>query len=281
MFNKRHGYKFKIAYMKKKIGLALGSGGIKGMAHIGVLKTLEKNNIPIDFIAGSSIGAWIGAHYALHKDIKRLEEVTVGSKWEKLLALIEPTLGGGIMKGAKMEVLLAEWLEESNFSDTQIPLKIVATDLRSGDEVLFDSGPLASAIRASISVPSFFRPMEYQGKVLVDGGLVNPVPDNIVKHMGADIVIAVNINSFKSNGLELAKNVSVANVTYRSFQLLRHYLAQYTMNDADIIIEPQNTSYKLSSWKNYFTSNTGPEHVAIGVEATEKHLKEIIKLLEE
>ena len=98
--------------------------------------------------------------------------------------------------------------------------------------------------------------------------------------MGTDVVIAVNLNSFKQNGTNFSKkDVSVANVTYRSFQLLRHYLAAYTINNADIIIEPKNTSYKLSSWKNYFTQDTGPEHVALGVEATEKQLRAIIDIL--
>ena len=114
---------------RKKIGLALGSGGVRGLVHVGVLKVLIENNIPIDYIAGTSIGAWVGAHYALFQDIKKLEEFTVGKRQEKLLSFIDTSFSGGLVKGKKLEKLLNVWLNNSDFKDLKIPLSIVSTDL--------------------------------------------------------------------------------------------------------------------------------------------------------
>ena len=157
-----------------KIGLALGSGGAKGLAHIGVLKTLEANNIPIDFIAGSSIGSLIGAHYAAHKDTKKLEDIVLNFNRSKGFQLFDPTWRGGFIKGKKAEHFIEELLEGATFDKLQIPYAAVSTDMNTAGTVIFRHGDIIKAIRTSISVPAIFQPVFYQKRLLADGGLSNP-----------------------------------------------------------------------------------------------------------
>ena len=186
---------------RKTVGLALGSGGIKGLAHVGAIKALKRHNIPIDYIAGTSIGAWVGAHYAIYKDIKKLETFTLGKKKEKLHSMFELTLKGGFIKGNKVQHLFEQWLEDAEFQNAQIPLRIVATELINGGEIVFSTGKIAPALRASMGVPSIFAPFEYNDMILVDGGICNPVPADIVRKMGADIVISVNLDNYRLKNL--------------------------------------------------------------------------------
>lgn len=262
---------------RKKIGLALGSGAIRGLAHIGVIKSLVKHNIPIDYLAGSSIGAWIGIHYALYKDIAKLEEITLGMKKEKLLSFLEPSLSGGLIKGERVEKLLNTWLKNATFNDLKIPTLVVATDLISGEPFVFDKGNLALATRASMAVPNFFKPVNYKSRLLVDGGVSNPVPDNLVKQQGADIVIAVNLDNFEAKGRFSAKDTRFDKVAIRTIEVMRYNLAKHSTRQADIVIELSLAKY--SSWRKYFTSNVGPEIVSIGERATDKIIPKLKSLL--
>jgi NTE family protein len=257
----------------KKVGLALGSGGVRGLAHIGVLKALVKNDIPIDFIAGSSIGSWVGAHYALLKDISKLEEITTGKKQEKIFSFAEISFTGGLIKGEKLEKLLNEWLHYANFDNLKIPLKIVATDLVTGEEMVFSEGSVALAVRASMAVPGFFKPVKIGDKILVDGGVLNPVPDGIVKKMGADIVISVNLDNYEDKKTSEREYNSFKEVASRSLEIMRQYLAKDSMRDSDFIIQPPLKEY--SSWLDYFTKDKGAEIVAIGEKETEKIIPEL------
>ena len=190
--------KYSKAGNNKTVGLALGSGGVRGLAHVGIIKTLIENGIPIDNIAGTSIGAWVGAHYALFQDIEKLEEYTVGKKKEKFLSMLEISFKGGVIKGRKIVQLFDEWLDGAAFEDTKIPIKIIAADVITGEQVVFDSGKLAPAIRASISIPSLFEPFSYKGNTLIDGGICNPVPVDIAKGMGSDVIIATSLPKFSA-----------------------------------------------------------------------------------
>lgn len=259
---------------RKKIGLALGSGAVRGLVHVGVIKTFIKNNIPIDFMAGSSVGAWIAAHYGLYQNIIRLEEYTVKKKKEKLYTLLEPSLKGGIIKGQKMENLLNGWLNQANFSDTKIPIRIVATDLLNGEPVILDKGNLAFAARASMSIPTLFKPVEYKKTLLVDGGVCNPVPDDVVREMGADVVVSINLDNYRNRELNKDK-LSLTNAVDKSFDIMRYYLASYSLKNSDFIIEPKFKDIELTSWTSYFTKDIGYRLVALG----EKEARRIIKPL--
>ncbi|MCK5027412.1 MAG: patatin-like phospholipase family protein, partial [Candidatus Pacebacteria bacterium] len=212
-----------------KIGLALGSGGVKGLSHIGVIKALKANNIPIDHIAGSSIGALVGAFYAIGQDIDKLEEIALEATWKMGLSIFDPSLNGGFVKGNRLEKLIETWITNNpTFDDLNIPLTIIATDLLTGKEVDIKQGNIIKAVRASLSVPVVFQPIEYKNKLLADGGLSNPVPDSVVRAMGADIVIAVNLdNVYFDNGLDrdMNKNINLAKVPIRALNILRYHLA--------------------------------------------------------
>lgn len=264
---------------RKKVGLALGSGAVRGLAHIGVLKVLQKNNIPIDYIAGCSIGAWIGAHYALYQDVDKLTEATISNKKEKMAVFLEPTLRGGIVKGEKVTSLLKKYFGNAEFKDLKIPTRIVATDLGSGDRVTFSEGSVVDALRASMSVPYIFAPFVKNGMVLVDGGISNPVPDNIVKEMGADIVISVNLDNFLKNKIENWEKQGFTQKMMRTVDVMRHYLANYAMNSSDVIMEPDVQLSGITSWKKFFTVGEDEKIIKIGEEEAEKQIDKIIELL--
>lgn len=266
--------------MRKKIGLALGSGGIRGLAHIGVIKKLLENNIPIDYIAGSSIGAWVGAHYALFQDIEKLEEYTVERKKEKFLSFLEPTLKGGLIKGNKIEELLNEWLNNADFENTKIPLSIIATDLIKGETIIFKNGKLATAVRASMSVPTLFKPLVWKGKLLVDAGVSNPVPDDVVRAMGADIVISVNLDNYiKNENFSEKKIKKIGGNSQRSLNIMRYHLAKYSTATSDFIIEPYTPVIGIESFKDYFKKDITSRLVKNGEDETEKIIPELKKLL--
>ncbi len=184
-------------YKKKglKIGLALGGGSARGLAHVGVIMALEAYNIPIDIIAGTSIGSVIGGLYASGATIEQLEEVALSIKKSKTLFLIDPVFPhSGLISGDRIEKMLNQFgIKDKTFDDLKIPFAAVATDVESGAEVILNQGKVIDAVRASISIPGIFTPVKYQDYYLVDGGVVDPVPVDVVKMMGADIIIAVNL----------------------------------------------------------------------------------------
>ncbi len=177
----------------KKLGIALSGGTAKGFAHIGVLEALEKNKIKIDYLAGTSMGAVVGALYASGIPIKELKKIAIETKWENLVDFTLPDRG--ILSGEKIENFLRVLLKNKKFEDLEIPLSIIAADVHNGEKVIFKKGDVASALRASISIPSIFVPYEYNGRILVDGGVVAPVPVDTVRSMGADVVIAIDFST--------------------------------------------------------------------------------------
>ncbi len=182
--------------MNKKIGLALGGGAARGLAHIGVLKALVENNVPIDVIAGTSIGALVGACFAKDGEINTLEEIVLNIDWRQLALLLDPNLAllkKGFIHGEKIKELLCSIIGDMGFKDLRIPLRVIATDVTTGKEVVIKSGSVAEAVRASISIPVIFTPVKFKNKFLVDGGIVNPVPVDVAKNMGAEFIIACNV----------------------------------------------------------------------------------------
>lgn len=179
---------------KLKVGLALGSGSARGWAHIGVIKALEEQGIKPDIVAGCSIGALVGAAYC-GGQLETLEEwVTKLSFWD-VVRLLDVKMMGGLIEGESLMASFEDKLRDVNIEQLQTPFAAVATDLASGREVWLQEGPLPSAVRASIALPGLFSPVRDEGRWLVDGGLTNPVPVSLCRAMGADVIIAVNLNS--------------------------------------------------------------------------------------
>lgn len=265
---------------RKKIGLALGSGGIRGLAHIGVLRVLLQHNIPIDYIAGTSIGAWIGAFYAMDKNLQHVENLAMEYRSDKLRALIEPTLQGGMVKGKKVEKLLRTWLDDKTFSELALPLSIVTSDLLSGKEYVITSGDVAKAVQASIAIPLIFKPVQYDDALLVDGALLNPLPVNRAYEMGADYVIGVNVDLVESLPLHLQNTLSLRGTALRSFHLMRGQIYAVSTHASDVLISPRVPMQPLQAWKKYFGKENVDSIVRIGEEAALAQLPKIKALIE-
>jgi NTE family protein len=177
-----------------KVGLALGSGSARGWAHIGVIRALTEAGIHVDYIVGTSIGALVGAVYA-SGGIGNLENVILQFDWKQIAYFFDVVLPkSGLLDGKRISAFIRRHVKEINIEELPIPFCAVATDLGTGNEVILKEGDIIEAVRASISVPGIFTPVKKNGTILVDGGLVNPVPVSVAREMGADFVIAVDLN---------------------------------------------------------------------------------------
>jgi NTE family protein len=261
-----------------KIGVALGSGSARGLAHIGVLKVLEKHNIPVRYVAGASVGAVIGAYYAKDPTIASLEELVYKIAERKFSSIIDLSIKGGILKGLKIENLLHETLEGATFDTLKLPFAAVSTDLINADTVSIHDGDLIKAIRASISIPGFLRPVEYRNRVLADGGLSNPVPVDAVRRLGADIVIAVNLDKLFIKD-EILAVPPLAKLPNHSISILRHHLALKSARTAEVTISPLIDS-GIIAWRDFFTRSKLDEFIAEGERAAEEQIPHILKAIE-
>ncbi|MCD4707398.1 MAG: patatin-like phospholipase family protein [Candidatus Sabulitectum sp.] len=177
-----------------RIGLALGSGSARGWAHIGVIRALEEAGINVDCIAGTSIGALVGAVYASGR-FAELEKAVLQLERKQILLFSDIILPkSGLIDGRKISNLIQQHVLDTPIESLPLPLCIIATDLTTGREVVLKDGDISEAVRASVSIPGVFTPVRKEDRLLVDGGLVNPVPVSIAREMGADFVIAVDLS---------------------------------------------------------------------------------------
>ncbi|MCK9351862.1 MAG: patatin-like phospholipase family protein [Candidatus Paceibacterota bacterium] len=255
----------------KKIGLALGSGAARGFAHIGVIKVLEKYNIPIDFVAGSSIGALIGGLYAATKDIAYVEDAAVRADWRSMISFIDPTFGSGFIAGEKMQTFIASILKDATFSTLKIPFATVATSLNDGQPFTAFGDDLNLAIRASISMPFVFCPVHHEEKSLMDGGLSMPIPVSLAKGLGAEYVLAVDLESdyFEYPRDDVA--VNLAEVGHDLTVLLSSRLAKEDLKSADLVVAPKLHDIK---WNAFFSPEKTKDIIRRGEEAMERLLSE-------
>ncbi|HUQ73751.1 MAG TPA: patatin-like phospholipase RssA [Burkholderiales bacterium] len=178
---------------KPRIGLALGSGSARGWAHIGAIRALEERGVKPDVICGTSIGALVGAVYASGQ-LDQLESWVTGLAWTKVVRLMDITWKGGLIRGQRLFNLFRATFQDLEISELGMPFGCVATDLNTGREIWLRHGKLLDAVRASIATPGLFTPVVYEGRVLVDGGLVNPVPVSMCRALGAEVVIAIDLS---------------------------------------------------------------------------------------
>jgi NTE family protein len=252
------------------IGLALGGGFARGIAHIGVLKVLEEENIPVGFIAGTSVGALIGAAYCSGVSPVELEQIASRVRFRDLARW---TLSRyGFATNLRMISFLNKVLKVNTFEELQVPLAITATDFASGEGVVFRSGPLADPVRASCAYPGVFLPVTVNGRLLVDGMLAHALPTQPLREMGAERVIAVSLRSNWANGSDGPKHIF--DVIGQCFAIAQNMNSAQARKSADLMIEPDVTGYRYDDFEH------SAELVLLGERSTRAALPEIRKWLQ-
>ena len=217
-----------------KIALVLGAGSSKGFAHIGVLKILESNKIPIHMIVGTSVGSAVGSLYAYGIDAFSLQKLAISVNQGDIVdPLVIPS--NGFIKGEKLEEFINKSVKNTPIEKLKIPFYAVATDLEKGQEMVFGKGNTGTAVRASCSIPGVFRPVKIADGMYVDGGVVSPVAVDAAKRFGADIVIAVDI----STGVEYTFPGNTMETILQSLNIMYSKLASVQISQADVVIRPK------------------------------------------
>ena len=218
----------------KRVGLTLGSGGMRGMAHIGVLQVLEEAGIPIDLISGASVGAFFGAAYAAEMDLYALGTFAQFLGRRDVLDVPHP-FRSGLLSGNKFLRLCRIVTNDRSFSETCIPFWCSAVELDTGETHYLHEGSLSQAVRASISIPGLLRPVRLNGHTYIDGGTVEELPIDVLRRNGADVVIAVDLSigpAYQS------KRENVRRVLFRSVDIMRAAMNRLTPKPADVLIRP-------------------------------------------
>ncbi|MFN2412175.1 MAG: patatin-like phospholipase family protein [Pyrinomonadaceae bacterium] len=255
---------------RKKIGLALSGGGARGYAHVGVLKALEDNSIPIDFIAGTSAGSFVGGAIAAGLTADEIQAIGRHLSWFRIAGLSYSPRA--LMSNAGIAKLVAQHFPLVAFENLKIPFAAVACDIESGSEVILkDEGDIAAAIRASCAIPGVFTPVMIDGRQLVDGGVVSPVPVGTVREMGADIVIAVDLlacgASFRGTPL------TALGMLFQSAMTLLRAASRSQNYHADIVIEPAIAHIRPDEIRKR------DELITLGEKAGKAKIEEITNLL--
>lgn len=221
---------------KPKIALVLGGGAARGFAHVGVIRVLEQEKIPIDMVVGTSVGSLIGAIYAADLSSFDLEWTAFQLEKDDLFdfGILNAVVGMGFARGDKLEAWVKGHVKTTNIENLKLPFAAVATDLNWGYQVVLDSGPVARAIRASAAIPGVFPPVKHQGKILVDGGVVNNIPISVARAKGADIVIAVDISGNVGN----TNITNLLDVSLQATNIMFALNVEHSKKEADLLITP-------------------------------------------
>lgn len=257
---------------KKKVALVLSGGGALGFAHIGVISVLEKHNIPIDMVIGTSMGGLVGASYASGLTVKEMTKFAC--KFKSLNFIDINFNASGIFSGKGVMKNINKFLPDKNIEDLNTKFACVACDLLTEKEIIFTSGNVRDAVRSTLSIPGFFVPYTMGDKLLVDGGIVNNLPDDVAKKLGADIIISVD--ALKKCVLqEKPKNAIASLLT--SINILTKVARTHKKSCSHIVLEPDISMLSQLS----FGKNKTLKAIEMGEIECEKRIKEIQKLVEE
>ncbi len=226
-----------------RIALALGGGAARGFAHIGVIKALEAQGIVPDIVVGTSAGSVVGALYASGMSGFELQKVAL--QMEESMVVDWTLPNRGVLKGEALQNFINQSVKSLTIQKMPRPLGVVATDLQSGDLMLFRRGDTGIAVRASSAVPGMFQPVEISGRDYVDGGLTSPVPAQSARAMGADFVIAVDI----SNVTRRDKLVGTLDVLLQTFAIMGHTISRHELEDADVVIRPKTAAVSSTDFE--------------------------------
>jgi len=258
---------------RPKIALVLGGGAARGFAHVGVIRALEQERVPIDMIVGTSVGSLIGAIYASDTNSFELEWTAFTLEKDDLFdyALFSAITGMGLVKGDKLEAFVKTKIPTANIENLKLPFTAVATDLNRGTRVVLDRGSVAKAVHASSAIPGVFNPVDHQGRLLVDGGMMDNIPISVAREKGADIVIAVDISENVTN----FNITNLVDVVLQSVNIMFNESVRYKKKDADVLITPAVGDVAMLD----FTQKK--RCMQAGIAATQKAMPEIKKKIEE
>ncbi|MGV7977116.1 MAG: patatin-like phospholipase family protein [Anaerolineaceae bacterium] len=273
-----------ITHNRPSVGLALSGGGARGLAHIGVLRALEREGIPVDYLAGTSMGGVIAAGYAAGMSSADLERESLAITQKRhMVHLADPGLpNGGLIQGERVLAFFKKEFGDKTFAELNLPLAVVAVDLNSHQEVVLREGPVALALRATTSLPGLFKPVEINGMRLVDGGVLNNLPVDVVSQMGAEVIIAVDIGLSQEDGIGqwignhrwvpegIANTLEVLDDTFYALRIAgqRNRLHQFT---PDVLICPELPA-NVNAIVGY---GRVKELITMGEQAAEDHIAEI------
>ena len=259
-----------LQFLKKKrsVVLVLGGGSARGLAHIGVLKVLEREKIPIHRIVGTSMGALIGAAYSVGVSLKKMEDIAHKFNWK---TVFDPTLPKiGLLAGKKLEHIVTELTEGKGFEDCKIPLAVVATDIEKNERVVFQKGNLQKIVSASCSWPGIFNPVRIDGRLLVDGGIKNSVPTRVARSLDPGYMIAVDVGFCVKEG----KINNIFQMLLQSFQIMGEELNRYQSRISDTLIKVE-----LGHDIDQVAFDKAKEAIAKGEKAAEEKIEQIKRML--
>ncbi len=252
-----------------KLGLALGSGGARGLAHLGVLEAFQEEDINIDLITGSSMGSLIGGLYACGIPLKYIRGLAEELDWDHLSDVTFPRQG--LIKGNKLLKFLEIMTKNINIEDLDLPFAAVACDIEKGERIILKKGSLAKAIRASTAIPGIYVPLDHQNRILVDGGVIDRVPGELAREMGADLVVAVDVGIEEIN----APVKNIFDILLNTFDIMQLKYNKLNTINADILVKPELGD--LSA----FNLDCLKESIQAGKDAAKKITNQVKDLLEE
>jgi NTE family protein len=257
---------------KPKIALVLGGGAARGFAHVGVIRALEQEKIPIDMIVGTSVGSLIGAIYASNVNSFELEWTAFSLEKDQIFdyGIFSAFTSMGFAKGDKLEEFVKSKVPVANIEDLKLPFAAIATDLNRGTRVVLDHGSVAKAVHASSAIPGVFSPVDHQGKLLVDGGVIENVPSSVAWERGADIVIAVDISQNVIN----FNVTNLIDVMLQAVTIMSSENVKYMRKNADVLITPAVGDVGMLD----FTQKK--RCMQAGIEAAQKAMPDIKKKIE-
>ncbi|MFH1715395.1 MAG: patatin-like phospholipase family protein [Elusimicrobiota bacterium] len=254
---------------RPKIALVLGGGAARGFAHVGVIRVLEQEKIPIDMIVGTSVGSLIGAIYASHKDSFELEWLAFELEKNDIFDFSIFSSKTGPVKGDKLEAFVEKSVPVKNIEEFYIPFYAVAVDLNTGEPVIFSRGSVSKAVRASSSIPGVFTPLVYENRTLVDGGVIGNIAPEVARQYGADIVIVVDISKNINND----DTSNVIDITLQAISIMSKKIDEYKLRDADVVISPEVGDVGMTDFSKK------KESMIAGMKAAKKALQQIRKLV--
>jgi len=270
---------------RRQVGLALSSGGARGLAHIGVLEVFERERIPVDMLATASMGSIVGALYAAGASVDEMKQVAqLMQKQTNLLKGFSMWDIGlpprsGLVRGTKTLDYFRKILQNKNFEDLELPLTVVACDVITGEEVQFDSGPIADAVRASISMIGIFEPPRIGDHFLIDGGTVNPVPTSILKDKRADVIVASSVipglseRMHRKEQLKTGKAPNVVAIVMGALEIMESEIIRQRAEAIDVMIQPDVAQFTISDFDRV------EEIIQVGREAAQRALPQLRQLL--